>query len=398
MGTNINSTTYYLSQYTNFESAVFVFTLVVIMLVSLAGGLIMLYVLYSNDKMWTSTNMLIGNLALASTSVAAFVMPFSIYSAGNRKWTFGQGAVCKLTGFAASFLLLATIFTHTVISIDKFFAVVKPMSRAMTTKRTALLIAAVWVIAGVMSVAPLAGISRFEYNPTTLMCGIGFPITKLDLLYMLFLSGLGFMLPLILMGILYIRVYFAVKQHSARLLAHSVSSTDVLALQKRLIFTVFASLVCFLICWSTFFTLVISSVIIKDRSKLPRGLGIAAYWTGYFNSALNPIIICSLSNRFKEGFKDILVRFCSLFNVSCRRRSRHFIKNGSVLQSACTEVVFYENATLKGYSKKNSKGQIEADHVALTLCLPTYMQHDVNYCSSNSDNSHSSCNANTSEV
>eukprot|EP00794_Sanderia_malayensis_P003403 gene3403-3893_t len=289
---------------------------------SIFGGIAMLYILYNNDKMWTSTNMLIGNLAIASTCVALLVMPFSLFTAAKRAWVFGEGRVCKLTGFSASLLLLVTIFTHTVISIDKYYAVVKPMSRAMTTKRTAVSIFAIWVIATAISLGPLAGISRYDYNPTTLICGIGFPKNKLDLLYLVGLSSVGFIIPINIMTYVYMRVYVAVKQHTARLLAHAVMSTEVLVLQKKLILTVFFSLVCFLLCWSTFCALTITAVIIEDRSELPRGLGIAAYWTGYLNSALNPVIICSMSVRFKEGLVDIFKRFINVFACAWRRRSK----------------------------------------------------------------------------
>ena len=361
----------------------------------------MIYVLYSNDKMWTSTNMLIGNLALISTCLALFVMPFHLFTAGKRRWTFGEGSICKFTGFSASLLLLATIFTHMVISIDKYFAVVKPMSRFMTAKKTSIFIAIAWMVASVMSLIPFGGVSRFEYNPTTLTCGIGFPKVRLDLLYLLLLAGLGFIVPLCLMGFAYIRVYIAVKRHSARLLAHSVSSTDVLSLQRRLILTVFASLVCFLICWSTFFALTVTAVMIKDRSQLPHGLGIAAYWTGYLNSALNPVVICSLSNRFKEGFIDICKMLKSATSISCQRQSRRIERRRAETKSTFTEVVFYENATLQRYSKKHSIGQIELSNLNLhdiDLCINSCVGHDKDCSTSGSDNSRCSCIASYSEA
>ena len=81
-------------------------------------------------------------------------------------------------------------------------------------------------------------------------------------------------------------------------------------------------MVCFFICWSTFFALTVTAIVIKDSSKLPRGLGIAAYWTGYLNSALNPIIICSMSIRFKEGFLNVYRQFSKLFQCTCLPRGR----------------------------------------------------------------------------
>ena len=348
-----NSSTYFLSSYTTPETAIFAATLICIIVMSMIGGITMLYILYCNDKMWNSTNMLIGNLAFTSTCVTTLVMPFSLLSVVKRKWTFGEGYICKLNGFAASLLLLATVFTHTVISIDKYFAVVRPMSRMMTVRKTAFFILGIWTMASAMSLVPLTGISSYVYNPTTLICGVGFPRRKTDLVYLLTLAGVGFVLPMNIMTYVYTRVYFAVKQHTARLLAHAVMSTDVLVLQKKLILTVFASFICFLICWSTFFMLTIAALVVKDGSELPHGLGVAAYWTGYLNSALNPVIICSMSNRFKQGSLEIYRNFLGFFRVSCTTQSI-YLKSKKQGKQAVHEMMDVSSGSTYGtYTLKN---------------------------------------------
>ena len=384
------TTSYYLSPYTSVESVFLVCTLVSILLVSLAGGVIMIFALYANNKMWTSTNMLIGNLALINTCLALCVMPFHLLTTAKQRWTYGEGSICIFSGFSTSLLLLATIFTHMVISIDKYFAIVRPMSRFMTVKKTGIAIAIVWIAASFMSIIPLGGLSRFEYNPTTLTCGIGFPKSRIDLLYLLLLAGLGFILPLSLMSMAYTRVYIAVKKHSSRLMTHSVWSTDVLSLQRKLLLTVFVSLVCFLICWSTFFALTVTALIIKDRTLLPRGLGIAAYWTGYLNSAINPLVICSLSSRFKEGFINIWKNAKCLAMSPCLRRSRHIEKRGAEAKSTFLQVMSFENADPNGSSGKSLQDHNDVYPQAFNLCISSYSDHGKTCRSSASDNSPSS--------
>ena len=303
---NATSGRFYESMYSTQETLALTICLSIIILASLIGSVIMLFVLFKNDKMWTSSNMLIGNLAVASLGATVLVMPFSLYTTAKHRWIFKEGAVCKLTGSCGSLFLLGTIFTHTMISIDKYFAVVKPMSRVMTFNKTCGMISGIWLVALIMSAAPFLGISGFEYNPTTLICGVKYPQENRDRLYLLTLALLGFILPNLIMGYVYTRVHLAIRQHTVRLLAHAVISFDVLKLQKRLVLTVFASLLCFLLCWSPFFALTIAGLVTSDRRDIPHGLGVAAYWTGYLNSALNPVIICSMSNRFKQGFIEIL--------------------------------------------------------------------------------------------
>lgn len=297
--------THYDSMYTRTEETVLAIILCVTICLSLYGNLGMLVVLYKNDKMWTSTNMLIGNLALSGLLVSLLCMPFSLSSVVNSQWNFKQGSVCKFNAFMTSELLLATILTHTMISVDKYFAVVKPFSRAMTVNRTWKIIFLVWFISGIMTIGPLFNVGKYAYNHTTLICGVGFPEKKRDSIYLLMLATIGFLVPNLVMGHVYLKVFLAVRQHTKRLQSTTTSSLDVLQLQKKLILTVFFSLLCFLVCWTPFCVFVLMAIFLDSAKDLPYGLGISAYWCGYIYNAINPLIICSMSARFGNGLYEM---------------------------------------------------------------------------------------------
>ncbi|XP_065666669.1 rhodopsin, GQ-coupled isoform X2 [Hydra vulgaris] len=321
----INKTDKYFSQYSESTEIILAVVLVFIMLLSFFGNVGMLIVFYRNDKLWNSTNMLIVNISLSGVLVTIFSMPFSLTSVVLGKWPFNEGGLCKVNAFATSQLLLTTILTHTVISLDKYFAVVKPFCRVMTVKRTLKMIMCVWFIAAVITVLPFFGIGRYTYNHTTLVCGVGFPDKHNvpEKIYLITLAVIGFVIPNMIMGHAYIQVFIAVKKHTQRLIQSSVTSFDVLILQKRMIRTVILSLVCFLLCWSPFCTLCLLAVMVKTINDIPIGLGISAYWCGYLYSALNPLIICSMSQRFHDGLIElvaILLYYPTLlFMFICRK-------------------------------------------------------------------------------
>ena len=302
----------YISPYSTVEQNTALVILVATMFCSLYGNTVMLVVLYRNDRMWTSMNLLIGNLSLVSLFITGFCMPFNMISLVASRWPFGEDGVCRLNAFMNSLLMLVTIFTHTMISVDKYFSVVKPLSRTMTLRKAWIIISFAWVLAIAMSFLPLLGFGRFDYNGTTLICGVGFPVIKTDLYYLMLLFSLGFGIPLAIMGHVYLRIFIAVHQHRKRLQATTTSSLEVFDLQKRLIRTVFFSLLCFLVCWVPFCLLVLVSVIYKDKSVLPHGLGLAAYSCGFLNSAFYPMIVCSMSKRFQEGLYSITRWWISL--------------------------------------------------------------------------------------
>ena len=60
------------------EKSILGAVLILIILMSIYGNCALLYVLYQNDKMWTSTYMLIGNLATTGLLISLLSMPFSM--------------------------------------------------------------------------------------------------------------------------------------------------------------------------------------------------------------------------------------------------------------------------------------------------------------------------------
>ena len=308
-----NDDNYYVSDYTGTEQTVLATILMFIIVFSLYGNGGMIIVLYKNDRMWNSTNILIGNLAVAAGLTTVLIMPFSLTSMILQRWPFAEGPVCKFNAFLASQLLLYTIFIHTMISIDKYFAVVKPFSRAMTVRRTWLTSFILWTIAIFMSLGPLLHIGEYKYNKTALVCGVGFPKNKIGSIYMLLLFAMGFIIPNVVNAHVYFKVFKAVREHSKRLHKTSIcSSYDVLKLQKRLVLTAFFSLLCFLLCWTPFAVYVTMAIVSKSIDRIPHGLGVSAYWSGYMYNAINPLIIYTMSTRFGDGLYELTM---SIFKV-----------------------------------------------------------------------------------
>ena len=328
--------TRYISTYSDSEETLLAFILSITACLALYGNSGMLIVLYKNDKMWNSTNMLIGNLALSGVLVSLFCMPFNLTSIIIGKWPFKDGIICKFNAFTASVLLLATILTHTMISVDKYFYVVKPFSRAMTVSRTSKIIFLVWFIAALMSFGPLLNFGKYQYNHTTLVCVVGFPRMKADFIYLVLLATVGFVIPNLVMSHVYIKVFIAVRKHTKRLQNSAVCSLDVVTLQKKLILTVVFSLICFLACWTPFCLLCVMALMVETVNDFPYGLGIAAYWCGYLYNALNPLIICSMSQRFGEGLTALTMSLIyvpvkivkMLMTLCCSCRSRRIALKG----------------------------------------------------------------------
>ena len=101
-----------------------------------------------------------------------------------------------------------SIFTITIMSIEQYFALVRPLSRTITMRRTWYMIGAVWIVSTLMSMGPVLGWGHFEYNSSTLSCGVAYPRSTSEKLYLLFLVVIAYAIPLLIMAYAYIRIFF----------------------------------------------------------------------------------------------------------------------------------------------------------------------------------------------
>ena len=307
-------------QYSYEESIVQAITLALIMFGAISLNSVNLLIVIRNSVMQNPRYMFIMNLTCGDLGVALLSMPFSLITTIYREWVFGFD-LCKLHGFLGSFFFCASLFTMAVMSIEQYYLLVKPLSRAITVRRAWYMMAAVWALSAVVSIGPLAGWGHFGYNSSTLACGIAFPKTPFERIYLLLLVLIAFVAPLIIMAYVYVRILVAVRSHSQRIAKYSSGFSEVIALQQRITYTLLLVLVIFLLCWTPFVCLVVFASLNSDVHHLPYGLGVAAYWCGYFNSACNPVIFIIRNDRFRDGYREIFTTIW--YFVRCRNRPQN---------------------------------------------------------------------------
>lgn len=71
----------------------------------------------------------------------------------------------------------------------------------------------------------------------------------------------------------------------------------------------------FILCWLPFFLYYVATTLCES-CEYPEVVTVIMFWTGYFNSALNPLIYAYFNRDFRNAFKNTLAcAFCSF----CRR-------------------------------------------------------------------------------
>eukprot|EP00112_Aurelia_sp_Birch-Aquarium-sp1_P015641 Seg349.3 transcript_id=Seg349.3/GoldUCD/mRNA.D3Y31 product="Rhodopsin GQ-coupled" protein_id=Seg349.3/GoldUCD/D3Y31 len=273
------------------------------------GNSTVLLIIYRDRNMRTPQYLLIANLACSDIGIGLATSPLTVATAFNQgEWALGTG-ICQYQAFANSSFFMVTMLTLMAMTMEKYFSIVRPLSRFVTRRRTQKFIAGAWILTFVIASFPLLGFSSYGINGTTQSCGIAYPKRTLEKLYLVMVLFLGFALPLCVMTIANARIFLAVRQHSKRLKKHAqsnVAKAGIVASQKHFTITVVIILVLFVTSWTPFFLLATVAEGSDRAEEIPPFLGVLAYWCGYAASAWNPIVYVTRNRRFRHGVTKIL--------------------------------------------------------------------------------------------
>lgn len=118
------------------------------------------------------------NLVATDLLVCVLVMPISIVSGIAGEFIFGDsdGTRCKAcqTGIISTLLSLMSLHTVTLMSVDRFIYLLKPLkySSIVTPKRTAVVVVATWVLCTGIATMPLFGFGEVDFALTIGTCTV----------------------------------------------------------------------------------------------------------------------------------------------------------------------------------------------------------------------------------
>jgi hypothetical protein len=135
-------------------------------LFGISGNTLTIFVLLRHGKLkGTAANCFILNLAIAD-DLFVVSLPFMAYSTFVGRWHFGA-ALCKLMNAFRGVNLFASVFTMTLMSIDRYLAIVHPL-RSLTyrTMRNALIVCVVTWVTSFVIVTPFLMYSNMTPSGT----------------------------------------------------------------------------------------------------------------------------------------------------------------------------------------------------------------------------------------
>jgi len=192
--------------------------LIIVILTSLILGLMILTTVIGNvfvmaaillDRHLQSVaNYLILSLAAADLLVAILVMPLGAVYEISKNWMFGP-ILCDMWTSSDVFCCTASILHLLAIALDRYWAVTHPhYIHSRTSSTIYVLISLVWVMSIIVSLAPLFGWKDRNWEERVRE---GECMVSQDISYQIFATSATFFVPLILILLLYWRIFLTAR-------------------------------------------------------------------------------------------------------------------------------------------------------------------------------------------
>ena len=291
----------------------------IIIFCSIAGNTLVCVAILTDRTLRKTSNFFYISLACADALVAAMVMTFAVANDIQGYWVFGQ-TYCDIWLSSDVMCSTSSILNICAISMDRYLHIRNPYhyDRIMTTKRTLLCIAALWVLSALISFLPiqLGWHQTEDHNPWVgdkFLC-----LMELNPIYAISSSIISFYVPCVIMIAIYIRLYLFARRHVKSIRERSVpafsgnitanSSTHTGQGYKtsdhKAAITLGVIMGTFLFCWVPFFTINIIAACCDDC--VPGIVFSITTWLGYLNSMANPIIYPIFNKEFRVAFQRVL--------------------------------------------------------------------------------------------
>lgn len=272
-------------------------------LIGLLGNLLVLWVIVFGLRLRSMTDVCLLNLALADLLLGC-TLPFMAHQALDQ-WVFG-GALCKIVLGVFTISFYSGIFFISLMSFDRYLAVVHAVYAIRARTRSFGITAAVVVwMAGILASFPELIFLRLQNVKSDFFCFPEYPESAISHFWSIFslfkMNILGLFLPTAIMLFCYSQIIWR--------LCHSHSS------KRQAIRLILAVVVVFLVCWvpynitSFFYGLELLGIYTDcDFSNGIRSLLEITECIAYFHSCLNPFLYVFVGEKFRRHLLRMIYR------------------------------------------------------------------------------------------
>ncbi|KAL8568298.1 hypothetical protein ACOMHN_040871 [Nucella lapillus] len=294
---------------TSNESIIFDVIECIIGVMGSVTNMAVLLAIYKERRLRTIKNCFVGSLAASDVFVGMVVPPMVVLSSLHLKIDF---SACVMINSLVVLSTNISVLNLLSVAFDRFFAIRKPFTyiRWMSIRRALFIVAATWLVATVIGLAPVLGWNRGEDGYS--ICSFSAVITLDYLVYAIFFT---FTLPpFIAMTSIYSYI-FRVVRRTKRMTAQLMTSVGQknaikksIKRQSRGDKSIIMVIVLFIVCWMPLH--ITNAILFFSDLHVPREFYQMCNILSRFNSLVNPFLFAFGYSGFKYTIKKILFNRC----------------------------------------------------------------------------------------
>uniref|UniRef100_S4RNH6 Thyrotropin receptor n=1 Tax=Petromyzon marinus TaxID=7757 RepID=S4RNH6_PETMA len=277
----------------------------------LGNSIVILVILSSRYKL-AVPRFLMCNLAFADLCMGVYLLTiasFDVYTRGeyhNHAIDWQTGLGCRLAGFLTVFSSELSVFTLTVITVERWHTIIYTMrlDRKVSSAQAVTIMASAWALALVLAALPLAGISSYSKVSICLPMDIE---TLPSQAYVQLILGLN-ILAFLVICVCYAHIYSTVRNPSYNLGSHDAK------IAKRMAVLIFTDFTC--MAPISFFAILAAAKLPLITVSHTKILLVLFY---PLNACANPLLYAIFTKSFR---RDVFI-LLSRVGLCERRAQRH---------------------------------------------------------------------------
>lgn len=282
---------------------------VVIFIISFVGNLMMVYVIFKKSPLRKTTNLLLANMAIADLVITFFAMPYSVVFLYLRNvWISGifGDVTCKIIQYALALSISASILTHALVSLDRFFSILFPFKRVTFIKNPRLSYSFIWctsfllmspyfVVYGVKNIGP----DGASY------CVIKEEYFKFLQIFFALVFLLLYVVPLVFIGTLYAFICRKLWRNNAPGSRSRLAILKREAQNKKTVKMLIILVISFAFCWLPAHIMHFL-ILFWSHIAVPVVATLLSFWACHSHSAINPILVTSLNGLYRKACCEMI--------------------------------------------------------------------------------------------
>ncbi|XP_076834084.1 prolactin releasing hormone 2 receptor [Brachyhypopomus gauderio] len=287
---------------------IFVPLYAMLVLVACSGNLFLLFLIGLNRKLHSTTNFLIGNLALADLVMCLFCVPLTaFYAFDERGWIFGH-FLCHFVTLMQTATVFAAVLSLTAIAVDRYIVVAYPIRRRGGCHFRAGLVVSIWLCALAMSTPAALHTVYLDLSATghhMAVCEEFWQDQELSrLIYSCFFLLLSYFVPLAAVSISYCAISCHLQHRATPDLVAAIPSNQVKWGRKRgkTFRLLLVSVLCFAFSWLPLQVVNLIRDLDTDFTILSKShvnvVQVSCHLLAMSSACFNPFIYASLHDKF----------------------------------------------------------------------------------------------------